>query len=302
MISTTMTGLSGTNPQTFLAMVGLLRVANARNLSARLAFSADGSFHPIVVTDAEVDWPAMITEDAQSASGPQPWRLEYPKEDKGGSKLVADLKCPPEQFRQFAQSAIQEWLTGSEESTGYAAAYATTAIPDRSGKTKPTAFHFTAGQQQFLHVVECLRASVTMEWAANALFEVNSARPGPNLRWDPASDRKRALMASNPTVEPTSSCAPLEWLAFRALPAFPAYPRGNHVRTTGVACRGGSSALTWPLWSRPYALSLVKRMLAMDWGSMYESAGRALGVMSICASMIRRDGKGYGSFGPSRLS
>ncbi len=299
MITTTMTGLSGTNPQTFLAMVGLLRVANARNLSARLAFSADGSFHPIVVTDAEVDWPAMITEDAQSASGPQPWRLEYPKEDKGGSKLVADLKAPTDAFLQFLKGAREEWLHGRPERADFAAAYGTSVAKDGKGNTKPTAFHFTAANQQFLGGVELARAAVTSEWTTQALIDIDSARPGPNLRWDPAADRSYALMAQNPNADGTSGCAPMEWLAFRGLPAFPSCPRGQRIMTAGVTGRGNAMRFTWPLWSTPHPLGLVRRMVVMDWSKRNLPSRRLLSVTTICTSEIRRTGQGFGNFGPS---
>ena len=72
-------------------------------------------------------------------------------------------------------------------------------LPDRKGNTKPTAFHFTASNQQFLGAVEETRGKITKDWVAESLDDCNGKmKPGMNLRWDPDAERGRALMGVQP--------------------------------------------------------------------------------------------------------
>jgi hypothetical protein len=73
--------------------------------------------------------------------------------------------------------------------------------------------------------VEEIRGRVTREWVERSLHLVAQTKPGSNLRWDPDAERNRALMGVNPTDDGTVVNAPLEWLAFRSLPAFPCVRR-----------------------------------------------------------------------------
>ena len=123
--------------------------------------------------------------------------------------------------------------------------YAERGDKTKNKNIKPTAFHFTAAQQEFLDIVEKVRAAVRLEWVNCSLFEGHASRPGSNLRWDPAAERNWALMANDPTKDGTSIDAPLEWLAFRGLPLFPSFPFRARIITTAVSGRGEEMELTW---------------------------------------------------------
>lgn len=298
---TTLTGMTGTNPRDFLATLGLLRIASASHRQARLRFSDDGVFAPeLDGIDARsiVD---IIVQDASSQAGPQPWRLEYEKSEKRGTKRVADLKPPPGEFRVFVTSALESWIAGQQEGAAYAAAFATDVAVDGKGNTKPTAFHFTAANQQFLDTVERIRGSIDRAWCQDALFVGHANRSGPNLRWDPAADRAYALMAANPNDQGTTVNAPLEWLAFRALPIMPVVPRGTRVATTGISGRGDEMRYRWPLWSTPASLPTVASLVRLNWWE--DRIDRMLvGAIAICTSEIRRTAQGFGNFGPAQIS
>jgi hypothetical protein len=294
-------GVDGSNPLGFLAALGLLRVVPG----AKLGFSEDGSFRAFVdgLDKSESDLATLIAADAEAAANASaPWRFTYTKAatKKQGPQEVADLKPPPEDFKRFLTTCIETWLAGNDEAAGYAAAYGTDIAVDGKGNTKPSAFHFTAAQQTFLGAVEDIRASVTQEWVETSLFKGHGERPGSNLRWDPGAERNWALMASNPNSDGTRVDAPLEWLAFRALPLLPSFPRGARIITTGVVGRGDDMTFTWPLWSLPASLLMARSALQVDWtGSTNERAAR--GVFAICSSAIRRTSQGFGNFGPSSV-
>ncbi len=295
-------GVDGSNPLGFLAALGLLRVVPG----AKLGFSDDGSFRAFVdgLDKTKSDLAKLIAGDAKSAeSKTAPWRFTYTKgaTKKQGPKEVADLKPPPNAFRQFLATCVEAWLRGNEDGADYAAAYATDIAVDGKGNTKPTAFHFTAANQTFLGAVEGIRASVTEDWVETSLFKGSGERPGGNLRWDPGAERNWALMANNPSGDGTRVDAPLEWLAFRGLPLLPSFPRGSRIITTGVIGRGDDMTFTWPLWSIPVSLPTTRSVVQVDWtGSAKERAAR--GIFALCSSAVRRTSQGFGSFGPSSVT
>ena len=296
MSRTVLAGMSGANPLGFLASLGLLRIAAKKFDSARLGFLADGGYQPFI-EGVEGPLEALVADDAKESAGQQPWRLRYGKKEKRGEKFVEDLKAPPEAFLNFLHDCIGRWVHGDCEAAEYAAAYATSTAVDGKGNTKPTAFHFTAANQQFLGAIETIRASIDLEWSRSALFDGNAARPGGNVRWDPAADRNYALMAENPNTEGTSVNAPLEWLAFRALPMFPTVPFKSRVLTTGVSGRGDDAAFIWPLWSDAASVRTVAGLVRLGPSS---TGGR--GVFATARAAIRRTSQGFGNFGPASVS
>lgn len=295
-------GVAGSNPLGFLAAMGLLRIADAAGHNARLRFATDGSFSAVLegVADAP-ELAALVAADAKPSSDPPAWLLKYEKAEKRGSKQVADLKAPPEEYQKFLLRCLECWMRGDSEAVDYAAAFGTDVAVDGKGNTKPTAFHFTAANQQFLGTVEAIRASVSQEWIEASLFLGHGNKPGSNLRWDPGAERNWALMASNPNDEGTSVDAPLEWLAFRGLPVLPSFPRGARIITTAVHGRGDDMTFTWPLWSPPASLKTVRSALQLDWsGDARDRVAR--GVFAVCTASIRRTSQGFGNFGPSSVT
>lgn len=301
MSSTELVGVDGSNPLGFLAALGLLRVIPG----VKLGFRDDGSFHAFVEgVDGKEELARRVADDASvAASKCAPWRLEYTKAatKKQGPQVVADLKAPPKNFKNFLATCIDAWLKGSDEGAAYAAAYATDVAVDGKGNTKPTAFHFTAANQTFLGTVESIRASVTEEWFKKSLFEGYGEEPGQNLRWNPNAERNWALMASGPSRQNTLVNAPLEWLAFRGLPLLPSFPRGSKIVTTAVTGGGEEMAFTWPLWSVLASLQTVRSLVQLDWAHTAR-AHAARGVFAICRCPIRRTSQGYGNFGPSLVA
>jgi hypothetical protein len=233
------------------------------------------------------------------------------------------------------KSAIEEWLAGRRERCDYAAAYGTEFARDGTGNTKPTALHFTAANQQFLGTVEECRQEITREWVEESLDgRDGKMKPGMNLRWDPDAERSRALMGVNPNDDGTSVNAPLEWLAFRGLPAFPCLPVDKRIVTCGVTGRRQNELrFHWPLWSCGASYAAVRSLLLITAGwvehpeqtrhlietyirnrrsqrsvaqlerefdrVIEERRGR--GVFAICTSEIRRTAQGFGNFGPAHV-
>lgn len=295
-----LTGISGANPLEFLAAVGLLRVASHESPGARLSFQPGGTYHP-VIEGAGAALERLVATDAASAESEQGWRLQYEKVEKRGTKIVADLKAPPAVFQTYLRRSIDAWSAGRSEGAEFAAAYATSVAVDGRGNTKPSAFHFTAANQQFLGTIEDIRSKVDQDWARASLFEGGAARAGANVRWDPAADRNYALMAEDPNAEGTTVDAPMEWLAFRALPFFPTLPRGARVETTAVSGRGDSMRFSWPLWETGATSDAVRTVISLPMVGRGVNNLRALGIFATCSSEIRRTSQGFGNFGPATV-
>ena len=301
MSKSVLTGISGTNPLEFMAALGVLRLVQRTNSNAALGFLSDGSFHPFIEGIEGVQLSTLVAEDAAAPLIDKAWWLRYEKQEKKGTKLVADLKAPPSVFRSFLRACVDSWSHGDPEAAAYAAAFGTDVAVDGKGNTKPTAFHFTAANQQFLDQVDSIRGWVTSEWASKSLLDGPDLRSGSNLRWDPAAERNWALMANNPVDSGTSVNAPLEWLAFSAMPLFPTFPRGSRICTTGVRQRSDKMEMIWPLWSTAASLETVRSIVGMNWTGL-ASERRVRGVFAVCSSAIRRTSQGFGNFSPASVS
>jgi hypothetical protein len=302
MASASLPGLDGSNPLGFLAALGALRILEdlwtpdaERPL---LSWKDVGTWVPLVHGVGSVS--AMcdaVLEDRET------WR-EDPLLDLSYTNLkgniVADLKPHPDVFRGW----LEKLASHSERASACAGALGSEVVQYRSGMTKPTALHFTAGQQAFVGMIRELRDGFKEGDLLEALKGpwIGDSKL-PTMSWDATSARDYALRARNPSSEKRGSVAGANWLAFRALPFFPVAPRGHALETTGF--RGGWHGQTfrWPLWSQPCSADTIRSLLLRP---MLEAespaARRALGIEVVFQSTVERsDPGGYGCFRPARV-
>ncbi|MCA9495221.1 MAG: hypothetical protein KC621_35075, partial [Myxococcales bacterium] len=312
-----LTGLDGSNPLGFLAAIGVLRwLASGPEPQARLSFR-DGSWTAVLHDAPPVqDWAPRAADDANASTTRPHLAFSYTKKEakteaKKDAKTEAkkngevhDLKPPPDVFRQ--------WLLGlrSEEdmdAMSFALAYAAERGLDAStGKViKPTALHFTAGQQQFLGSVQEIAASVTTEDILEALHGPwRYGRAVKSLSWDATSSRNYALRATDPSKEKRLGNPGADWFAFLALPLFPVVSKGTQALTTCAAGSWKRGWFRWPLWSVPASLETISDLVLLPDLERWSARERLLrGVSVVFRSDIgRSDQGGYGSFGPARIA
>jgi hypothetical protein len=300
-----LTGLEGRNPLGFLAALGTLNaVADAvgpGRVEPKLCWRSLGTYRPVLVDgpdqNALLD---LLIRDAASFRDEPALNLRY---RKGGNGAEAhDLKPPPEDFVRYLRALVER---GDARSLAFAAAFATDAASDNNGNTKPTALHFTAGQQEFLGMVQELVEGVTREDFQEALFGPwRYARPLPVLQWDNAQSRSYALRASDPSKDKKQGVPAADWLAFRGLPFVRVAPVGDRVITTG--CRGEwkTGFFRWPMWTRPLCQRVLGSLLSSP--EVFETDPpvlRARGIPIVFESgIIRTDQGGYGSFSPASVA
>jgi len=301
------TGLDAQNPLAFLAAIGTLRVldddAQRRGASLPTLAFPDGDSLPLLRTDLGVDAiVALILEDARQQGENHALQFAY---DSTGARVLSndvsalrDLKPRPAAAREL----LLECASRSPREAGLAAAFFSELVQDRTkGNTKPTAFHFTAGQQTFLSMVDELRAGIGDLDVREALWGPwRNTSTLPSLTWDSSVTRLYALRASNPSGEKRGSVAAANWLATIALEAFPVVPVGDSLETTAIQGRWKTSVFRWPLWTPPTTFRGVTSLLRVDGSTWTSAQRRAIGISQVFSARIQRsDQGGYGSFLPS---
>lgn len=297
-----LTGLDGSNPLGFLAALGVLNVLTDRGGAPKLAWRS-GDWRPIV-TDVAVDRGellARLTEDVATWREDPCLELKYGKRGKQ-AKRAWDLKPPPGEFRSYLDRLVAASQPRRRRAVDFAAAFATETARDNNGNTKPTALHFTAGQQQFLEMVAGLRDAVTQDDLEEAVFGPwRYERALPVLGWDCSAARVYALRADDPSKAEKRGVPGADWLAFRALSFIRVAPIRTQVATTG--CSGGwkTGTFCWPLWEVGLTRDSAHVVVQMaNLPGLPESDRRARGICAVFACGIRRSGHGGGgSFAPA---
>lgn len=303
-----LTGLDGKNPIAFLAALGVLNAvtdkAGAEGPAPKLAWRQQGTFLPVLVGGPERD--ALLEalwEDVQSFRvEPAIQWLRYRKE--GGAE-AHDLKPPPKEFVAYLRGLVERGAGAGRRSLDFAAAFATDVAVDNNGNTKPTALHFTAGQQEFLSMVTGLIEGVTTLDLEEAVFGPwRYERPLPVLQWDNAASRDYALRASDPSKDKKLGVPGADWLAFRGLPFLRVAPVGDAIQTTGCKGEWKNGRFRWPIWTVPLSRPVIGSLLgSAEVGDAAPRVLRARGVSMVFESSIRRsDQGGYGSFTPARVA
>ncbi len=292
-----LTGLDGANPLGFFAALGVLEVLSDRGAPARLAWRDEGTWRPVITgvdgsIETLIEW---IDGDRRACIHEPALALEY--EGK------RDLKPRPERFREYLEDLVASAAPDRRRGVDWASAFATDVAMDNNGNTKPTALHFTAGNQQFLKMTQELVQSTTREDLQEALVGPwRYERPLPVMGWDSTSDRSYALRASNPATEKKLGVPGADWLALRGLACLPVVPVKTRVLTTG--CIGGwkTGQFRWGLWTVPLGRDVVRSTLRLDLAHMNagERAARGVGVVFSCG-IRRSDQGGYGSFEPASV-
>lgn len=302
-----LTGLDGQNPLGLFAALGLLRIlddhARASGLERpRLAFTATPPYI------ARLSWgeplervEERLLEDAAAQATSAALTLAYDEQGalcSGGSDgATRDLKPSPASARTYLQQAAR----AGRRDAALAGALLSEMVQDNNGATKPTSFHFTAGQQAFLQMVEDLRTGVDGAALREALLGPwRNESKLPSLSWDSSVARLYALRASNPSGEKRGSVAGANWLAVHGLAFFPVMPARGKLRTTGVEIGWKDIPFTWPLWTELAQPGPIAALLRLDPAAFSQRSRDALGVSAVFRAQIRRtDQGGYGSFSPA---
>ncbi|HZL35131.1 MAG TPA: hypothetical protein VFC78_07465 [Tepidisphaeraceae bacterium] len=88
-----------------------------------------------------------------------------------------------------------------------------------------------------------------------------------SLKFDPSEDRRHALQWSAPTKDrdrkKRGNMLGANRLAIEALPLFTSTIQGKRLATTACSRVAGEWRVTWPLWSEPASLDVVRSLLSL---------------------------------------
>jgi hypothetical protein len=304
-----LTGLDGQNPLGFFCALGLLRVLHDDAVRRgapppALGFASAGEPVPTMRSDLTFDAiVSMVLDDARAQGENRALQFAYTDDGEraiaGDSSAVRDLKPPP----KLARELLDECANRSRREASLVGGWFSELVQDNNGNTKPTALHFTAGQQSFLEMVDALRKGITKEDVGEALLGpwLNTSHL-PSLSWDSSFARFYALRAGNPSKEKRGSVPAANWLGAIAMEFFPVVPRGDRLLTTGVGGGWKDSVFTWPLWEPALTMAAAAALMRVDLRRMQSAQWEALGVTRVYQAEIQRsDQGGYGSFSPAAV-
>ena len=301
-------GLDGSNPLGLLAALGLLDVVAQQEGRARLLWCDEGAWRPVLLGAGEdrgrlID---LVMEDATRWRTEPALALSYPVQDKEGrNKVEEDLKPPPAIMASFLRRLAEAATSKARRGVDLAAAFASDVVVAGSKEkpaVKPTALHFTAGQQSFLKMAKVLLGALTPEDIAESLFGPwRYARDLPVMRWDSTRCTDYALLARAPADDKASGVPGADWLALLGLTNFPVAPIRGELLTTGCTGSWLNSCFCWPLWSAKLGRDAARALIGMgSLARMSESERRARGIVAVFQSSIRRHPNGgRGNFSPS---
>jgi hypothetical protein len=245
----------------------------------------------------------IVLRDAAARADDHALQFAY---DADGSSVassadgsIRDLKPAP----AGARALLEHAATADRRIAAQAAAWFSELVQDNNGNTKPTAFHFTAGQQAFLAMVEDLRVGLRAEHVQEALLGpwLNTSSL-PSLSWDASVARLYALRAGNPAKERRGSVPGANWLASLGLAFFPVVVRSGRLFTTGVTGGWKDSTFTWPVWSPCAESTAIASLLRLNAAAWTQRERAAYGIETVfCSRILRSDQGGYGSFAPAAV-
>lgn len=194
-------------------------------------------------------------------------RDAVPRPELALGKRIEDAGS--EEYRELAEAILAGSDGGSRDGLDLLAALGSDACVDRNGRVEATPFEFTAGSghQFFLHDVRQLIDKVTPELVQDVLLRPWSYRDeGLSLRWDPVEDRRYALLDRDPTDRKNKprTVWMANLLAYCGLALFPAVPSGRRLAAAGWSDDGGSQYFTWPLWTHPASLDVVRSLVELS--------------------------------------
>jgi hypothetical protein len=303
-----LTGLDAQNPLGFFAALGMLRVMDAHAVREGrprpwLSFYGDGQT-PSLGTSLRLDEViATVIADARSQRLDPVLTFAYTDAGERASPDDKHARCDLKPSPKLALEFLMARATEDRGIADLAAGLFSELVQDNNGATKPTALHFTAGQQEFLRMVQALRAGLTEAALREALIGPwLNASSLPSLSWDSSATRSYALRARNPSSEKRGSVPAANWLAVQSLAFFPVVVRRRRLATVCVTGGWKDSRFTWPLWDAKLTVPVVSSLLRIDAGGLTAKERAATSVTAVLsARILRSDQGGYGSFSPADI-
>ncbi len=189
--------------------------------------------------------------------------------------------CLIEEIRSIADEFLPLSKIRDRTTLDMLAAFGSDACETKQGRIRPTPFCFIdgSGKQWFLDTARQLMTRknptkqepgpppcINEDRIRRALFELWDYRDETlSMRWDPAEDRRYALMDRDPTTADNKprTVWMANLLAYRSLVMFPSAPTARGLGTTAWVRTHTGSVFTWPIWEQALGPELIQSMLQL---------------------------------------
>ncbi len=252
-------GLDGANPLGFLAALGVLYLGTSHEFSIHIHWERAGATWAPRLTHGPTKLSSLVTHlrTQFSMTGMDLWNLDnrLPFEaDRLRDEMISALSNA---------TATQRFHTDMLSSLGVPSAV------DDKGCFRDTALRMVRSGDSagngLLAYARRIFEQTTNENLESALADSwKHEDENCALRWDPVEHHGYAHQWINPSKESTVSVRGGNWLALVAMPLLLTIPDGPEVATTAFGRPDGKrQCLTWPIWTRPISLDLVRSLLTL---------------------------------------
>lgn len=189
--------------------------------------------------------------------------------------LGSNIDCTELEYRAIAEPLMQSACSSNRMPLDMLAAFCgagclhESSTKRKDGKLASTPFAFISGggHQDFLGTVAELLKCTSPQHVASTLFSPWTYEDeGLSMRWDPAEDRRYALMDRDPTASDNKprTVWVANLLAYRALAILPSVPARRGLAAVGWSHdKDGELFFTWPLWSHPVGPDTIRSLLLL---------------------------------------
>ncbi|MCO6438182.1 MAG: hypothetical protein J5J06_13895 [Phycisphaerae bacterium] len=260
-------GLDGSNPLGFLAALGLLRVlAESRDHRAVFMHWVEGpgtwvpeiSIHPA----GELSEDDVLDHLSESLAA----RLsDHPAQLLERFKRAGDAVEERQKIFRDVYSQCDRLDHGTMHANWLAALASDAAPADAINQLQ------TARRDYYLKNIASVIERTTRDHLQRAIFrpwDYADALDNQSLHLDPGEDRRHAHQWNQPSGDPdrkrSGGMLGANRLAIEAIPLFTSMPENDAMRTIGfTGNRSHDTRWTWPIWSVPIPLSVVRSMLVI---------------------------------------
>jgi hypothetical protein len=259
-----LTGIEGSNPLGFLAALGSSVLLASDQPSLKLSWTQRESTWRPVLHGVSIGRESLAAHLASSLAGSEASDIVY----------GLDKKLPYEltKFRGHLSAALDRPSAKARLELDFLAALGTDAHGENE-QFADTSFRMvrsgdSAGQGLLAYAAK-IKALTDAAMIERSLFQPwDYADDASSLRWDPLEDQRYALRWYDPSPSSNKKFGPRTMLAanalaLEALRLFPVAPTSKRAETTGFRYQNRKRQFTWPLWSVPLGLPVVRSLLSL---------------------------------------
>jgi len=316
-----LSGLDGSSPLAFLAALGTLRTVQRteRHHPITMTWELSGArFTPRLFNHVsrQQDLISLLKSTLPVEAG-SPWNLSK-KLPFESDRLKEAAARPRDASRTPRASACRGSCAAACRSARSASikdrdevdaisSLGCEALTDDKGRFADTALRMVrsgdSAGQGMLDYAQKIRANTEAAHLQQALFEQwQYSASGSSLRWDPIEAREYALLSSDPSKDGALSVIGANRLALEALALFTTCPTGKGLATVGFHQFDSSTAMTWPLWTIPLTLPLIRSLMTLDCLGAERPPAEELkmrGITAVFRSQLFKPNQYYSNFRPA---